>query len=227
MAKDVIIRGVTYSDTPFVQIPLADETGDAYFYDTSDATISSGGQSLSGVTSYGSDGTKYTGSIVTKTSTDLSASGDTVTAPAGYYASAASKAVASGSATTPATSITANPSISVNSTTGLITASVSASQSVTPSVSAGYISSGTAGTVSVSGSNTSQLTTKAAATITPGTSNQTIASGQFLVGDQTVLGDNNLRPANIVYGVTIFNTTGTAQIPVVYQDPDTHGLSIS
>ena len=92
-----------------------------------------------------------------RSSSDLTASGATVTAPAGYYASAASKAVASGSARTPATTITANPTISVSST-GLITASVSGSKSVTPSVSAGYVASGTAGTVTVTGSKTQQLT---------------------------------------------------------------------
>lgn len=117
-----------------------------------------------------------------RTSEDLTASGDTVTAPAGYYPSSASKAVASGSASTPATSITANPSISVDSD-GLISASVSASQSVTPTVSEGYVSSGTAGTVSVSGSNTSQLDTQGATTITPTTSEQTaVAAGKFTTG---------------------------------------------
>ena len=124
--------------------------------DTTDKTVTAASM-LNGITALKNDGTDITGSIASKTSSDLTASGATVTAPAGYYASSASKAVASGSATTPATTITANPSISVSSS-GLITASVSASQSVTPTVSAGYVSSGTAGTVSVSGSNTSQLT---------------------------------------------------------------------
>lgn len=90
--------------------------------------------------------------------------------------------VPSGSASTPSTSITANPSISVSSS-GLITASASASQSVTPTVSEGWVSSGTSGTVTVSGSNTSQLSTQGAATITPTTSQQTaVASGKFTTG---------------------------------------------
>lgn len=165
---------------------------------------------LNGITAIKNDGTDITGSIASKTSSDLTASGDTITAPAGYYASSASKAVSSGSATTPATSITANPSISVSSG-GLITASVSASQSVTPTVSAGYVSSGTAGTVSVSGSNTSQLTTQAAQTITPTTTNQTIASGKYLTGTQTILGDANLLAENIKKDVVIFNITGTLE----------------
>ena len=171
--------------------------------DTTDKTVTSGGM-LSGVTALKNDGTSITGSISTKTSSDLTASGATVTAPAGYYASSASKSVSSGSATTPSTTITANPSISVSSG-GLITASVSASKSVTPTVSAGYVSSGTAGTVSVSGSNTSQLTTQAAQTIHPSTSDQTIASGKYLTGAQTIKGVllTNLSADNIKKDVVV------------------------
>ena len=122
----------------------------------------------------------------------------------------ASASIASGSASTPATTVTANPTISV-SNGGLITASVSTTKSVTPSVSAGWVASGTAGTITVSGSNTSQLTAQAAQTITPTTSDQTIASGKYLTGTQTIKGDANLVAANIADGVTIFGVTGTHQ----------------
>lgn len=171
--------------------------------DTTQKTVTAGSM-LNGVTALKNDGTDITGSIASKTSSDLTASGDTITAPAGYYASSASKSVSSGSASTPATSITANPSISVSSG-GLITASVGASQSVTPTVSAGYVSSGTAGTVSVSGSNTSQLTTQAAQTIHPSTTDQTIASGKYLTGAQTVKGVllTNLSAGNIKKDVVV------------------------
>lgn len=124
--------------------------------------------------------------VTARSSSDLTVSGATVTAPAGYYASAASKSVASGSATTPSTTITANPTISVSSG-GLITASVSASQNITPTVSAGYVSSGTAGAVTASGSKTQQLTTQGATTITPSTSSQqAVASGVYTTGAITV-----------------------------------------
>ena len=159
---------------------------------------------LSGTTALKNDGTDITGSIESKTSSDLTVSGATVTAPAGHYVSAASKSVASGSASTPATTITANPTVSVNSS-GLITATVSKTQNVTPTVSAGYVSSGTAGTVTVSGSGTSQLTTQAAQTIHPSTTDQTIASGKYLTGAQTIkaVTTTNLTAANIVQGVTV------------------------
>ena len=87
----------------------------------------------------------------------------------------------------------ATPSISV-STSGKITASATQS--------AGYVNSGTK-------SATKQLTTQAAQTITPGTSDKTIASGRYLVGTQTIKGDANLVAGNIKSGVSIFGVAGT------------------
>lgn len=55
----------------------------------------------------------------------------------------------------------------------------------------------------------SNVTKKAAQTYTPGTSNQTISSGQYLNGTQTILGDTDLVAGNIKKGVSIFNVTGT------------------
>jgi len=170
MAQNVVINGVTYSDVPQVSIPLSGTSGTADFYDTSDATLDSGGKMLSGNTAY-ADGVKYTGTISTKSGTDISASGDTVTVPAGYYATQQTKAVASGSATAPATISGTSASLS----TGTNTLTLSKTISVTPTVSAGYVSSGTAGNSSVSLS--ASVTTKGATTYTPSTSDQTIASG--------------------------------------------------
>lgn len=53
------------------------------------------------------------------------------------------------------------------------------------------------------------ITTKSAQTYTPGTTNQTIAAGQYLAGAQTISGDANLTAANIVNGVSIFGVAGT------------------
>lgn len=55
----------------------------------------------------------------------------------------------------------------------------------------------------------SGVTKKSAATYTPGTSDQSIASGQYLSGTQTIKGDANLVAGNIKSGVNIFGVAGT------------------
>ena len=220
MSKSVKISGVTYNDVPSVQIPLATGSGNAEFFDVSDATLDSNSKLLNGVTAYGASGTKYTGNIATKTSSDLTASGATVTAPAGYYATNASKSVANGSATAPATISGTSATIS----TGTNTLTLSKTISVTPTVSAGYVSSGTAGTSAVS--LTASVTTKGATTYTPTTSDQTIPAGTYLTAAQTILGDASLISSNIVAGATIFNVQGSAQLVSVSQDNTTKILTI-
>ena len=92
------------------------------------------------------------------------------------------------------TTTQATPSIAV-SDAGLITAS--------SSQSAGYVAAGTKNA-------TKQLTTKAAETITPGTSNKTaVAKGVYTTGAVTVKGDSNLVASNIRSGKSIFGVSGT------------------
>lgn len=220
MAKNVVIRDVTYQNVPKVEIPLSGSSGNAEFYDTSDATLDSGGKMLSGATAY-ANGTKYTGTIATKSASDLTASGATVTVPAGYYASQQTKSVSNGSATAPSTISGTSATVSTGSNTLTLTKSVS----VTPVVTAGYVSSGTAANSSVS--LTASVTTKAAATITPGTSSQEIAAGTYLTGKQTIAGDADLVASNIVYGKDIFGVAGSVKVPVISQDGTTKVLSIS
>lgn len=54
----------------------------------------------------------------------------------------------------------------------------------------------------------SGITKKTAQTYTPTTSDQTIASGQYLNGAQTIKGDANLISENIKSGVSIFGVSG-------------------
>ncbi len=92
MAQNVIINGVTYQSVPEVNIPKSGG-GTAKFTDVSDTTAVAA-DALSGKTFYKADGTKVTGNIASKSSSDLTSSVLTVTAPAGYYASSASKTLA-------------------------------------------------------------------------------------------------------------------------------------
>ena len=178
------IRGKTGGSDPIVADNFPEAiAGISSGTDTSDATATAG-DILSGKTAYVAAG-KVTGTIASKSSSNLTASGATVTVPAGYDPSQASKSVA--------TATQATPSITVSSA-GLITAK--------STQSAGYVSSGTK-------SATKQLTTQGAQTITPGTSNKTIASGRYLTGTQTIKGDANLVAANIKKGVSIFGVAGS------------------
>ena len=211
MSQNIKIRNVVYENVPGIAVPYAEGAGSAYFIDTSDATLNSGGKLPSGVTAY-SMGAKFIGTAAQNDSSSLTASGDTVTAPAGFYANTATKSVASGSATAPATISGTSATVSA----GTNTLTLSKTISVTPSVSAGYVSSGTAGNSSVS--LTASVTTKGAATITPTTSNQTIASGTYLTGTQTISGDANLVASNIVSGKSIFGVSGSAAVPSISQD---------
>lgn len=110
---------------------------------TEDVTADSGYDALEKVSvSIGAISSSYVGSgVERKSSSDLTASGATVTAPAGYYSSSASKAVASGTAGTPTATkgTVSNHSISVTpsvtNTTGYITGSTKTGTAVTVSAS--------------------------------------------------------------------------------------------
>ena len=56
---------------------------------------------------------------------------------------------------------------------------------------------------------TGNIQSQGAQTITPGTSNKTIASGKYLSGTQTIKGDANLTAGNIRKGTSIFGVSGT------------------
>lgn len=140
-------------------------------------------------------GSKITGTIPKKSSTDLTASGSKVTVPAGYYASDATKTIASG--------VLADPTIEI-SADGIITATSTVNTS-------GYITKPS--------SHSSQLQLNEANIILDVEAN----TGMLRVKNETNgykgLGlirqvspsklDGNFKPENIKKGVKIFDTTGT------------------
>jgi len=142
---------------------------------------------LSGKEAIDGDGNVITGTIATKTSSNLTSSGATVTVPAGYYASQATKSVATATQATPSVSIDAN---------GKITASATQT--------AGYVSAGTK-------TGTKQMTTQAAKTITPSTSSQTaVAKNVYTTGAVTVaaIPSNYIIPS----GTKTITTNGTHDV---------------
>lgn len=77
------------------KVQLADGT---VLLDVSSDTVAAD-KVLYGYTAHKADGSTVTGNIATKTSSDMTVNGGTVTAPGGYYASAQSKSVANGTIT--------------------------------------------------------------------------------------------------------------------------------
>lgn len=220
MAKNVIINGVTYSNVPHVDIPLAAGGGNAVFIDTDDATAAAG-DIIAGKTAY-SGGDKITGTIAVKSGTDVTVSGKTVSVPAGMYGSAVEKSVADGAVTT---SATLSGSVVGDTVSDYpITATPSAT------VTAGYVQS--AG----SGSAVTKYVQTEEKTVTPSVSGQTVTptSGKLIkkVTVSAVDVSATASESDVLNGKTFFSgsltrKTGTATVPVVGQDSTTKVLTIS
>ena len=185
--------------------------------DTSDATATAS-DILSGKTAY-VNGSKVTGNIATKTSSDIVIAAATVFVNPGYYATQTSKSISTVSL--------AAPSISVD-TAGLITATTTQSKG-------GYVTAGSKAT------DTKQLTTQAAKTITPSESSQTaVASGIYTTGAVTVApipsnyittDDATAAASDILSGKTAYVNGGkvTGSIPsfdAMTITPDAEGMTI-
>lgn len=194
-------------------VTLQEKTNIAPTESSQTITADTGYDGLSSVQINGISSTYVGSGIDRNDSTNLTASGATVTVPAGYYQNQASKSVASGSATAPAS--ISGSSATLSSGTNTIT--LTKTCSVTPVVNAGYISGGTARNSTVS--LTASVTTKAAATITPTKSQQTIQSGTYLTGTQTIAAIPSAyqdvtgvtaAAGDVVSGKTIVDSTGAS-----------------
>ena len=126
---------------------------------TNDATLQSGAQMLEGVTAY-ARGKKITGTIPTKTESNLTATENVVNVPAGYYASAYTKEVA--------TAELPEPEATVDET-GLVSI-------VSNLTSSGFLSAGQK-------ANTLQLPVQTTKTITPNSTEQVaVAAYKYTTG---------------------------------------------
>lgn len=141
----------------------------------------------------GNSSVSLTASIPINDSGDITESGGVFTIPAGYYVEDANCWVDTAAFGTATGSVNANGRVSI----------------VIPVSTAGYVSGQILKDYQLP-------TTKAAATITPGTSNQTIAAGTYLTGAQTISGDANLVGSNILSNVSIFGVSGTVDFITCY-----------
>ena len=126
---------------------------------TNDASLQSGAQMLEGVTAY-AKGQKITGTIPTKTESNLTATENIVNVPAGYYASACTKEVATADLPKPEATVDEAGLVSV----------------VSNLTSGGFLSAGQK-------TNTLQLPVQAAKTVTPNSTEQVaVAAHKYTTG---------------------------------------------
>ncbi len=173
-------------------------------------TADSGYDGLSSVAvSVGAISSTYVGSGITqRSSSDLTASGATVTVPSGYYSSQASKSVSSGTAGTPTASkgTVSNHSVSVTpsvtNTTGYITGGTKTGTAV--SVSASELVSGT---YTVSSSGTQDVTNYASISVASGTAGTPTATKGTVSNHSVSVTPSVTNTAGYITGST---KTGTA-----------------
>lgn len=220
MAKKVIINGVTYSDVPYVNIPLADGEGNAKFVDTDSgnaaaADLRSGKKAWVG-------GSEVTGSVPVKSAADVTVSGKSVTAPAGIYDTPVTKNVADGTVT-PGATVTGDE---IGDTVSDYPVEVTPSATV----SAGYVSG------NKSGAKVTKYIQVEEKTATPSDSAQDITptSGKLLkkVRVNAVALSGTASASDVLKGKTFYSSsmtklTGTATVPIVGQDSTTKVLTIS
>lgn len=210
MAKNVQINGVDYASVASVKLPLtANLETFALFYDT-DSGDAAAGDMLSGKKAW-VDGVEVTGTVAAKSVSDLTASGKTVTVPAGLYGSQATKSVADGSVTPTLTatgtqigdaassySITLTPKATVN-TEGYVTT----------------ISDGAAVTKYIQTESKNATPTGSEQTISPTAGkllHSVVVAGVSLTGNAAV---GDVVSGKYFYNNSLTRATGTLTVPTL------------
>lgn len=221
MAKNIIINGITYADVPYTESPLADGSGDAYFYDTSSGNAAAG--DLRANKKAWVNGVEVTGAVPTRTAADLTAAGKTVTVPAGIYDAQVQKAVADGSVTPGATVAGDEIGDTVSDYPVAVTPSAT--------VGAGYVSGNQTGgviTKYIQTEASSVVPSVSAQTITP-TAGKLIASVAVAAVDVSCTANESdvLNGKTFISGGSLTIKTGSATVPIVTQNSSTKALTIS
>lgn len=197
--------------------------GTTTIIDISDSTVAAN-KMLKGTVAYGANGDKVTGNIETKTSSNLSASGKTVTVPAGYYASNATKDVSTVTRATTSISTTADTtnakltlSASNNQGTGYVTGSnQTASKVITLTASGATVTATDNSATPVKVSKSVATATRASTTLSSAKSNNTLV---FTAGNNQgtgyVTGSNSTATKTVslsTSGATVTASDGTNSI---------------
>lgn len=210
MAQNITINGNNYANVNELKIPLTADAGSyARFPDTSGATAVAG-DIRSAKTAF-VNGSSVTGTLAERDSTDVTASGATVTVPAGIYDAEAEKSIANGAVTPTAT------------VTGTVVGDTNSSYPITITPKATVGTAGYVASISDGSAVTKYVQTETK-TATPTTSSQNITptAGKLLSGVtvNAVSLTGTAAASDVISGKTFYNTsltpvTGTASIPSV------------
>lgn len=226
MAKSVIINGATYPNVPYVNIPLAEGSGNAKFVDTDSGNVTAA-EMAAGKKAW-AGGEEITGTATSRSASDVTLSGATTTVPAGIYTSQIAKTV-------PPT--TYELEVVISGGGGVIGLAQSdypltatGAQSVLGDFNPGYLASAPSAS-----SNTYYIQTEEK-TVTPTTSAQDIepSSNKLISGIHVNAVDVSATAlaAHVAAGYTFFandltRKTGTLVTPTIVQDSATKVLTIS
>ena len=228
--SDAVINYTFISNTT-----LSTQSATAITPTESSQTAVAKGKFTTGAVTVNAIPSNYVGSgITSRSSTDLTASGATVTAPSGYYASSATKTVASGTAGTPTATkgavnnhaISVTPS--VTNTTGYITGSTKTGTAV--SVSASELVSGSQ---TITTNDTYDVTNLASVTVnvSGGGADLTVATAtKTLTASASSISFTGLsgNPTSFVITSSADQTTGgTKAVAVAYDGTNLFGMDIT
>ena len=228
--SDAVINYTFISNTT-----LSTQSATAITPTESSQTAVAKGKFTTGAVTVNAIPSNYVGSgITSRSSTDLTASGATVTAPSGYYASSATKTVASGTAGTPTATkgavnnhaISVTPS--VTNTTGYITGSTKTGTAV--SVSASELVSGSQ---TLTENDTYDVTNLASVTVnvSGGGADLTVATAtKTLTASASSISFTGLsgNPTSFVITSSADQTTGgTKAVAVAYDGTNLFGMDIT
>ena len=174
--------------------------GSSSVVDTSDA-LATASQILIGSTGY-VNGSKLIGAMANNGAVTITPGATAKAIPIGYHNG-------SGTVATDVNLVTGN--ILGGKTIFGVTGKASVVETSSANATAGQMLSGATGFVN-GALVTGNIASKGVATITPSTVNQTISAGQYISGNQTVLGDGNLVAGNIKSGLSIFGIAGSLSI---------------
>ena len=230
MGKNVIINGTTYNNVPKVEIPLASGSGNAEFYEISEADATAA-DLLAGKKAYGASG-EITGTIASKAyGSGTSRTNGSVNVEAGYYPNGTVHPIDPATHTESLSLVGGTSSGKVN-----VIGDTETDYEIVASGEFKITADGYVATQTIAPANKTKYVQVETKIVTPTTQGQVIqpTSGK-LIKEINVYGvdvSGTATEADVMSGKTFFSggsltrRTGTATVPIVGYNSTTHVLTV-